>query len=222
MTIEEHYSDLLKKYGDDPRAVQLSDRTTQRRRFRVLIDPFERRGGGRILDVGCGLAHLLEYLQENGVDCEYTGVDANQDMVDASKEKFPSCHFERLDIGRQAPDWDADLVLCSGLFNNRREDPQAFLRAALRNMYSVTRRVLAFNLMSSYVDFIDSDLDYFDPEDVFRFCKEHLGPLVSLRHDYEVKPGIVPFEFAVHVYRGGGACRRRICEGVARNVAGAA
>lgn len=215
MDVVRHYSNLLKQYGDDPRAVQLTDRMTQRRRFRVLTEPLESMRGSSVMDIGCGLAHLAEFLAENGLDCEYTGIDINQDFVDACRTKFPGNRFECLDVSSTVPDWAADLVVCSGMFNNPSPDPQAFLRSALRNMYAVTRRVMSFNLMSSYVDFVDSNLVYFDPQDVFRFCKEELSALVTLRHDYQVKPGVVPFEFTVYVFQTVEVCRRRVTEGPA-------
>ena len=220
MDIVRHYSDLHKEYGDDPRSVQLTDRATQHARFRILTDPLEDLREGSVMDVGCGLAHLAEFLAQSGVECEYTGIDINQDFVDACREKFPGCRFERLDISQTVPDWESDFVLCGGLFNNPRPDPQELLRRSLRNMYAVTRRALSFNLMSSYVDFLDPTLVYFDPEDVFRFCKEELSPLVALRHDYQVKPGVVPFEFTVRVVRTVEACRPRIAEGPRTGVAG--
>jgi hypothetical protein len=36
---------------------------------------------------------------------------------------------------------------------------------------------------------------------VFAFCKQELSPRVTLRHDYHVKDGVIPFEFTTYVYR---------------------
>lgn len=208
--IVRHYSDLLKQHGDDPRAVHWSDRDSQRRRFSTVTEPLANAPGSSVMDVGCGLAHLAEFLGEVGFDGTYTGIDINPDFISACREKLPSTRFACLDIGLTVPGWESDFVVCSGLFNNPSPDPQALLHASLRNMYAVTRQALSFNLMSTYVDFLDPGLVYFNPEDVFRFCKEELSPLVALQHDYQVKPGVVPFEFTVHVSRTGEACRPRM------------
>ena len=94
-----------------------------------------------------------------------------------------------------------DYAIISGVFNNRVTDNWAFLTGALRLLFPHVRRGLAFNALSAYVDFQDEGLYYADPEAVFRFCKESLSPAVNLRHDYEVKPGVVPFEFTTQVFR---------------------
>ncbi len=39
------------------------------------------------------------------------------------------------------------------------------------------------------------------PGAVFDFCKRQLSKLVCLRHDYRVKPNVIPFEFTMYVYR---------------------
>jgi hypothetical protein len=99
--------------------------------------------------------------------------------------------------------------MLSGVFNNVMPNAQTFLQAVLRNMFAAARRGIAFNAMSTYVDFLAKDLTYFDPGEVFRFCKEELSPLVCLRHDYTVKPNVVPYEFAMYVYKCGAIAPRR-------------
>jgi hypothetical protein len=59
----------------------------------------------------------------------------------------------------------------------------------------------AFNMLSRFVDYFDDELYYEDPLHAFRFCKEQLSPLVTLRHDYAVRPGSIPFEFSIYVRR---------------------
>jgi SAM-dependent methyltransferase len=210
MDIVRHYSELLAQHGDDPKAVQLADRVTQRRRFAVLHDALGDRRRDGVLDVGCGLAHLHEHLVEEGWDGEYSGIDITPDFITLCRNKFPSSRFEVWDISAGPAPWQADWCLLNGVFNNPRPDPWGFLTASLRHMLASCRTGIAFNLMSTYVDRLDPDLVYFDPEAVFRFCKEELSPLVNLRHDYCVRPGVVPFEAAFTVLRSGIAVRRRL------------
>lgn len=40
------------------------------------------------------------------------------------------------------------------------------------------------------------------PGRAFKFVKQEITPFVVLRHDYEVKEGVIPFEFIIYAYRG--------------------
>jgi hypothetical protein len=108
-----------------------------------------------------------------------------------------------LQLGRALDDFDGerfDWALVSGVFNNRREDNLSFFQDNLRALWSRCDRGIAFNLMSTWVDYQDPGLWYARPEDVFAFMKS-LTPYVTVRNDYVVKSSPVPFEFAVYAYR---------------------
>ena len=64
-----------------------------------------------------------------------------------------------------------------------------------------TNKAIAFNNLSSYVDYKDKILYYEDPEKIFRFCKSELSPFVSIRHDYQIKTKKIPYEFTTYVYK---------------------
>ena len=94
-----------------------------------------------------------------------------------------------------------DYVLVSGVFNNLISDNRAFFEAVSRRLMTQVDIGYAFNMLSRFVDYFDDGLYYEDPLQAFRFCKEQLSPLVTLRHDYTVRPGSIPFEFSIYVHR---------------------
>src|SRR5438105_3503365 len=98
MDLVEHYTALYRQYGDDPRAVQLADRITQNIRFDVLMRVMEDRKHASVIDVGCGLGHLYEFLLGHGFQGDYSGVDINPVFVDRCREKFKRNRFEVCDI----------------------------------------------------------------------------------------------------------------------------
>jgi hypothetical protein len=51
------------------------------------------------------------------------------------------------------------------------------------------------------VDYFDDGLFYEYPEMVFKFAKTHLSQRVSIRNEYQLKPGVLPFEFTTYIYR---------------------
>jgi len=199
--LERHYAGLFSREGDSPQAVQWRDRASQERRFEILAEvclPSD----ATVLDFGCGTGHLLEFLRrERQFVGEYTGYDLTAEMITAARRKFPDARFERRNIFTDGLDRDFDFVFISGVFNNAMTDNEKFMHDVLRLLFQHTRRAMAFNALSNYVDFFDEGLYYASPEKMFRFCKETLSPLVTLRHDYLVKPGAVPYEFTIYVHR---------------------
>jgi len=197
--LQAHYRELYLRHGDSPEAVQYTSRESQERRFELLASVADLEGRS-VLDFGCGTGQLCSYLQRRGVTVDYHGVDIVDEFVALCRRKFPQGRFGRLEdfAGQQF-----DYVLVGGVFNNRMDDNVGFYQGTLRTLFGMARRGLAFNMMSAYVDYQDPGLFYEHPENVFRFLKTEITPFVALRNDYEVKAGVVPFDFTVYAYRSG-------------------
>jgi len=208
--LEVHYSELVRVHGDGPEGAQWRDRASQDARLAVLASGVDL-DGAKVLDFGCGAGQLLSVLDERfGFDGEYVGIDLAEPALDVARARHRSragARFERRDVlaGDLAEDFDVAFV--SGTFNHATSDPWRFLTASLEALWARTRHTLAFNALSTYVDRFDPGLAYFDPGEVFAFCKERLSPAVSLRHDYVIRAGSIPFEMAVFVHRVDAACR---------------
>lgn len=199
--LNEHYSRLLEKHGDTPSGVQWTDRETQERRFEILTQVGDLRSA-KVLDFGCGVGHLLTFMKTHlAFTGEYVGYDLSARMIDTARAKFPGIRFERRDILAEGVPEDFDYILISGVFHNRVSNGWDLMTTLLSCLFQRVRKALAFNAISTYVDFFDPEQFYVRPERAFGFCKEKLSPCVSLRHDYLVKPGIVPFEFSIYVYK---------------------
>ena len=199
--LRDHYDLLARIHGYGPEASQMSSVASQEQRMRVLAEII-REPDASVLDFGCGTGHLCEVLRRDaGFRGRYTGYDLSAETLALARTRHPGAHFEQRDIFREGVGNHFDYVLIGGVFNNRVLDNWAFLTGALSVLFPHVRRGLAFNALSAFVDFQDAGLYYADPEAVFRFCKESLSPAVNIRHDYEVKPGVVPFEFTTQVFR---------------------
>lgn len=196
-----HYDSLAKRHGYGPAAVQQSSVESQECRLRRLAEI----GGlssASILDFGCGAAHLLDVLiRDFHFEGAYTGYDLSEELIKLARDRHPQGFFENRDIFSDGVGGNFDYAFISGVFNNRVSDNLLFIRRTLETLFPAVSKGIAFNLLSRYVDYQDPALYYADPEAIFRYCKETLSPAVTLRHDYEVKAGVVPFEFTVYVYR---------------------
>jgi SAM-dependent methyltransferase len=198
--LSEHYNVLAETYGYSPHAVQQSSYETQERRLQILLEGFDFKHK-KILDFGCGTGHLLRLLQQQGFSGEYVGYDISAGLIALARENNVGGRFELRNIFEQPPEEKFDLIFISGVFNNDIGQNETFMQNVLKRLFDVTEVGMAFNCLSTYVDFKSEGLYYFDPCKVFAFCKQELTPSVNLRHDYEIKPGVVPFEFSCYVFK---------------------
>jgi SAM-dependent methyltransferase len=198
-----HYAELYQRFGPSHEAVQWSSRETQLRRFEVLAQVLS--PDDSLIDLGCGLGDLLEYLrQQHGFRGRYLGLDFVPGFVAHARARYagdPAARFEELDVTHAPLPSGYDVVLTSGMFNNRIDDNWGFLVSTLAAMFGAARKAVAFNVMSHYVDYEDPGLYYCDPLRLFDHCKRELTPRVTLRHDYLVKPESIPFELSLYLYR---------------------
>ena len=210
VALEAHYTQLVARNASSPAGAQWRDRETQEKRMTVLAEVGDLRGA-KVLDFGCGAGHMLSVLRSRfAFDGAYVGYDLVESALALGRAAHPDARFERRDVLADGVPEEFDYVFVSGVFNNAVTDNWAFLTCLVEKLFASTRRALAFNALSTYVDRFDSALRYFDPGQVLRFCKERLSPTVTLRHDYEVRAGIVPFEFTMYVYRTDIPCRRNL------------
>ncbi len=190
------YKLRLQEFGADIRS--LASGTPEHRiiRFGVLAGIGDM-DGCSILDVGCGHADFYAYLKQQGVHVEYTGYDICPEFIEMASAKYADARFELRDIQVDGIPRAFDFVVSSQTFNNRlqHEDNLALMKDVLSCCYDASRKGVAVDMLTSYVDFREPHLYYYSPEEVFVFCKHHLTKRVTLRHDYPL------FEFAVYLYR---------------------
>lgn len=172
-------------------------------RYRVMLEALrpEWQRPMDILDFGCGLAHLKEYMRDNDVGgLNYSGLDLSDKYLAASRAKFPDTTFLQVDLmqpGAEIPVYD--FIIMNGLFNSRGTNSQAemteYMQDLLRNVWPFTRKGLAFNLMSKYLDWEREDLFHMPFDPLAAFLDREISRHFSIRHDYGL------FEYTVYVYR---------------------
>ena len=195
--LKKHYLEQFKQYGDSAQGVQWSDVQTQEKRFEILLE-IGCQEGDSLLDFGCGTGHLFEYLNKNNTKLNYTGVDILDEFLTTAKNKYPEAKFGQL-IEFEKEKFD--YIIISGVFNNKMDDNVGYYQEQLKKLFPMVNKGIAFNMMSAYVDYFDENLFYEKPENVFQFIKKEISPFVTIRNDYQIKPGVIPFEFCTYVYK---------------------
>ena len=201
MELKKHYQDLFAEHGNSSHAVQYSDSASQFKRFEILqqID----RSMESVVDIGCGLGHLYEFLQTKNENIRYLGLDFVKEFIQAAQNTHgkDQVAFQVCDLYQDQIPSGYDYALLSGVFNNLMPDNWGFMRMTLEKMFAAANKGIAFNCMSTYVDYFDAGLFYVNPCEVFDFCKRELGRKVVLRNEYLIREGSIPFECTFYVYK---------------------
>jgi SAM-dependent methyltransferase len=185
--VRDLYAAGLAEHGPTPAAVGWHDEAAQQLRFERLarvLDEHPVDGPITVADWGCGYGALLAHLDARGTPvARYDGYDLSAEMLAAAPQDDRCRWMHGSELDR-----DVDYVFVSGTFNVRLSaSDEAWgehIRTTLRALHARARRGLAFNLMTSWVDWRAGQLFYADPAEWFTFCRRELSRSVSLQHDY--------------------------------------
>ncbi|MEA2494980.1 MAG: hypothetical protein QOJ29_2891, partial [Thermoleophilaceae bacterium] len=146
--IASYYDALVDEHGDSAHACDYGDPRSQTKRFEVLTSglPLD---GAQLLDVGCGLGHLADYLEQRGFDVSYTGVDLSPRMIELAQERRADLDVRVADIltddiGR------FDVVIANGIFYLLGEHAEEMMRTLVTRMFELARAAIAFNSLSTW------------------------------------------------------------------------
>jgi SAM-dependent methyltransferase len=188
------YGEEFQKYGYSLASIMIPKGASDAR-FKAKFD-IGILDNTRVLDVGCGFGHMLDYLNAWNIKAHYTGIDIFPPFIEIAKQRHPKADFRLMNILEDAPDETWDWVFLVGAFNvapkNARWWP--YVQEMIKQMFGLCRRGVAVDFLSSYVDFKKANAFHAHPEKVFTFAKQ-LSRRVTLRHDY------MAYEFTIYIYK---------------------
>jgi SAM-dependent methyltransferase len=198
-----HYESCLARFGDSYRGVDWPNPVDAQTRYRVMMDVVRSndRWPVKVLDFGCGAAHLLDYLCSLGRnDIEYIGLDISASFVELSQHKYPQVQFLCADVLQdrvRLP--EADYVIMNGVFTEKRTLTFAemfdYFREVLTRVFPIARRGIAFNVMSKHVDWEREDLFHVPFDLLASFLRAEISRNFLFRADYGL------YEYTTYVYR---------------------
>lgn len=189
--IERLYTDNINKFGIDSRAVGWNTKDSQYLRFEKLLNVVKDKSiPFTINELGCGYGELYKYLQNHKYNfSSFNGYDISQAMLDAFRNYINET--QRIELFKKSEiQTYADYTITSGIFNtlcgiDRNKWPQ-HIKETLLNMFKYSDKGMAFNLLTSYVDYEDDNLFYGNPGEYIDFCKKEFSSKVNLYHDYDL------------------------------------
>lgn len=191
---KEIYQKAFDKYGDDTKSCLWDKPMIMRYEKLCQVAPLENRS---VLDLGCGLGGLYDFVVNNLKvnNIKYKGIDLIDGMIQTASGKYPDAHFETRDIFQNPIQEKYDYVFMCGVFNVKIGDDIEFMKKMLKSAYDCCNKGIAFNFISSKVNFTTEGTQYHDPIEVMKFCIENLSWKVSMDHHYE------KCDVSVFVYR---------------------
>ena len=145
----------------------------------------------RLLDLGCGLGMLLDWLAETDLldRVDYTGVDLSAPIIETVRKRWPNKRIEFRDVRDSPFPADAfDFCIACGIFTSKdrlsHHEKVALAQDMLKAVWPSVTFGLSFNSMSKHVDWERDDLFHWPLDDIMSFCKRDLSRHVSFKLDY--------------------------------------
>ncbi len=191
----------VKKYDKDPRACYWKSEASQWRRFEIMTQNFESSlfsdPNCSVVDVGCGQADFLGYLDSHGFKGQYFGVDISPLMIKVCQSRlkidFEDVEqrpiFHCVDFMKTSIDSTIhDYVFASGIWNMKvwydNLMAELYAKKVIEKMFRIARKGIAYNMLSQLGDWYNSSNHYYSPDvmlcHAFKFGRHR----VILRHDY--------------------------------------
>ena len=203
--IADEYNVLCKTYKGNDKSLKTYDYKKACKKFEIGMDKIE--DNASILDIGCGTGNLIKYLKETIQFNEknYTGIDFSQEMVNYCKIKYPQSSFlkgDLLESDRKSEYYlelydKYDYVVCLSAFQQKPKyiDQQIYIYENIKLFFSLLKKGgrVVFDIFSDkFVDYIDDNLIYLNPEQVLSFC-------FKLSYSIKLDSSISPYEVVFSV-----------------------
>lgn len=199
----EHYEACLDAHGVNHRGVDWPDEKGMALRFEVMLGLLQAPPPrARLLDLGCGPGLLLDHIERRGLNSAvaYSGIDLSPKMIAAAEARYPYADFSLRDLLKEplAPQ-SFDYVVMNGLLTEKRTLSQAqmvdFAQRMIAAAFETAAIGIAFNVMSSHVDWTRDDLFHWPADELLAFATKRLTRHIVLRADYGL------YEYTAYLYR---------------------
>lgn len=197
--IEDEYRRAFEEHGFSPSSV-LTPKGRSHLRYRVLDSLVHE--DVSILDYGCGLGFLYEYLARMGVRFEYTGVDFVPEFIEDCRKRHDQENAKFKLISPSQPlEGSYDIVFASGVFNlashESSNDSRKYASDRIRELFLLCDNVFVCDFLSAFVDFEQEGAQHFSFDEIASLSVKNLSRRFYIRHD------LLPYEFTLVAFRDG-------------------
>ena len=172
-----------------------------------VIEPLDANKGITLLDVGCGYGGLYLHALERGLlqNITYTGIDVVHEMLQQAALRFPDAVFIEQDVLTYDNPRGFDYVVCNGVltthFSPSLRDTDRWMKRVVMKLFELCRRGIAFNTMTTQVNYTEPHLFYKSPVELLAWCLSDISSYVRLDHAYSAFRPKKQFHYTVYAYR---------------------
>ena len=171
-----HYNRLFTRFGPSFSALQWHSVYTQQKRYDVLLQDLPP-SISTLCDIGCGCGDLFHFIKQQRLNLNYTGIDVSANMVVAAQRAYPSGTFRCLELRDILPNHTFDLVVASGIFNNQNPNHLNQLINTVKDMITLAKYEVRFNVLSHRTVKKEKTLVYTNPDDVIPLLRPHANSI---------------------------------------------
>ena len=210
--LKEHYAAAFERHGATAKGVDWGEEADLVVRYDKMLavmqkDFSELPPVPSLLDVGCGWGGLLRRARALALPVRYVGIDVVEPIIEHGRREFADADFRFGDVFELDAPSGFDFVVCNGILTLKLEVTipamEAFSRRLITKMFALCRHGIAFNLMSTRVNYMVDNLYYQSPVELLAWLLSELSPRVRLDHGYSslVNGRGKFYDFTVYAYK---------------------
>jgi len=201
--IVEHYEQCFEKHGSNHHGVDWPNQHDLHKRFQVMTDVILPRGPCSLLDFGCGVGLLLDWIYDRDlIYIDYSGCDMSEKFINCCKQKHKDDpeEFFQIDVLKTPEQLNSyDYIVMNGVFTMKLELSQQemwdYFTRLISVLFNKANKGMAFNLMSKQVDWERDDLFHVSLDQLASFLTKNLCRHFVIRNDYGL------YEYTVYLYK---------------------
>jgi 2-polyprenyl-3-methyl-5-hydroxy-6-metoxy-1,4-benzoquinol methylase len=200
-TLKEHYSGTFQQYGPTSKGVDWGRTADLELRYEKMLNVVLRDTAQPVslLDVGCGYGGLWQYISEQKLQLNYTGIDVCENMIGWAKENQRGAEFLHGDMLSYQAQKPFDYIVANGVLTQKLdvsiEAMNLFTQKFVKAIFNQCRVGIAFNIMTTKVNFMVPNLYYRNPAEFMAWCMAEITPWVKIDHAYGL------YEYTTYLYK---------------------
>lgn len=205
--LKAYYSAAFSEHGPTPLGVDWGREEDVRLRYEKMLAVIghcpgpllgSRKAPYTLLDVGCGYGGLCLYAREKGIPLRYSGIDVAENMIEHGRRNVGEAEFILGDYLELKPEERYDFIVCNGILTQKlsasQKEMDRHAHRLIRKMFDDCGLGIAFNVMTTKVNYFSNNLYYRNPAELLAFCLSDLSDRIALDHTYL-------YDFTTYLYR---------------------